>query len=78
MSVEITDELINSVLKQIKASPKKIAACDLSGDFKTNLLALRELRWRRLIKGDFEEDFTEPALDGRGRYLDNAAQLETS
>lgn len=78
MSVEITEELLDSILKQIKASPKKIAACDLSGDFKTNLLALRELRWRRLIKGVFDEDFTEPALDGRGRYLDNAAHLETA
>lgn len=78
MSVEITEDLLDSILKQIRTSPKKIAACDLSGDFKTNLLALRELRWRGLIRGEFEEDFTQQDLDGRGRHLDSAAHLETA
>ncbi|MNZ06978.1 hypothetical protein D3C78_237430 [compost metagenome] len=75
MSVEITEELLDSILRQITESPKKLAACDLIGDLETNLLALRELRRRGLIDGEFEERFTGPG-DGRGRYLDNAAHLE--
>jgi len=72
MSVEITEELLNSVLAQIKASPRCTSG-SLKGREADNLLALRELRRRGLITGKFMDSTKR---DQHGLLLYDAAQLE--
>lgn len=74
MTVEITDELLRSLLKQIESSPGQHNAGSLEGDREQNLLGLRELRSRGLIDGAFLNDSTRPG-DSGGPFLDNAARL---
>lgn len=75
MNKEPSEELLNSVLQQIRENPGRKSAGSLSGDSEQNLLAIRELRRRGLIKGAFLDDPTRPG-DHRGRFLYDAARLE--
>lgn len=75
MNKEPSEELLNSVLQQIRESPGKKSAGGLSGDTEQNLLAIRELRRRGLVTGAFLDDSTRPG-DHRGLFLYDAARLE--
>ncbi|MDF3932126.1 hypothetical protein [Pseudomonas citronellolis] len=72
MKIEITEELLSSVLAQIKEQPKRNAS-SLKGNPDANLLAIRSLRDRGLIKGVFLND---TARDQHGPLLYDAATLE--
>lgn len=72
MTIEITEELLSSVLAQIKEVPKRNAS-SLKGDREANLLAIRTLRERGLIKGIFLNDTVR---DQHGLRLYDAATLE--
>lgn len=74
MNIEITEELLGSLLQQIQASPGKHSASSLKGDREQNLLGLRELRSRGLIEGEFINDSSR-ARDSKGPLLDDAARL---
>lgn len=75
MTKEPSEELLNSVLQQIKENPGKKAAGGLAGDTERNLLAIRELRRRGLITGVFLDDPSRPG-DHHGRFLYDAAKLD--
>lgn len=75
MTIEITEELLSSVLQHISENPRATAVCDLKGDREQNLLAVRELRRRGLITGAFLDDSTRPG-DQHGAFLYDAARLE--
>ncbi|WP_339521769.1 hypothetical protein [Pseudomonas sp. EA_35y_Pfl2_R111] len=75
MTVELTEELLSSVMQHIKANPRTTAICNLEGDREQNLLAVRELRRRGLIKGVFLDDSSRPG-DRLGAFLHDAARLE--
>lgn len=74
MNIEITEELLGSLLQQIQASPGKHSVSSLVGDREQNLLGLRELRSRGLIEGEFINDSSR-ARDSKGPLLDDAARL---
>ncbi|OEC42529.1 hypothetical protein A7D27_11665 [Pseudomonas sp. 1D4] len=75
MSREVSNELLESVLQSIKERPRMLSAGSLPGDTELNLLAIRELRRRGLIKGAFLDDPTRGG-DQHGRFLYDAARLE--
>ncbi|TRO14360.1 hypothetical protein EQ836_07765 [Ectopseudomonas mendocina] len=75
MNKQPSDEVLESVLQQIRDNPGKKSAGGLSGDTEQNLLAIRELRRRGLITGVFLDDSTRPG-DHHGRFLYDAARLE--
>lgn len=74
MNIEITEELLGSLLQQIQARPGKHSVSSLVGDREQNLLGLRELRSRGLIEGEFINDSSR-ARDSKGPLLDDAARL---
>lgn len=74
MNEEPSEELLNSVMQQIKENPGRTAICNLKGDRSANLLAVRELRRRGLIEGAFMDDPNRPG-DQYGRFLEDAARL---
>lgn len=77
MTVELTEELLSSVLQHISDNPK-CSAGQIPGDPESVLLALRHLRWKGLIKGGFECDMRKIGNDQGGGYLADAIMLETT
>ena len=75
MTLEITEELLSSVMQHIRENPRRTAASDLPGNQDQNLLAVRELRRRGMITGAFLNDSTRPG-DQYGPFLYDAARLE--
>ena len=74
MKIEITEELLSSVLAQIKEQPGRSAG-SLKGDSEANLLAIRALRAKGLVDGTFLNDSTRPG-DRSGPFLYDAARLK--
>lgn len=72
MKIEITEELLSSVLAQIRQKPLCTSG-SLKGIEAANLLALRELRRRGLITGVFMNDNRQ---DQHGPLLYDATRLE--
>ena len=75
MTAQITDALLETVMRHIRENPRKTSASSLPGSSELNLLAIRELRRRGLITGTFLDDPTRPG-DAQGRFLYDAARLE--
>lgn len=68
------EDMIASVLEQIRRSPEPISSREIKGDEEAVLLAIKHLRWRGLIDGAFLPDSTR-IPDQYGDFIYDAANL---
>ena len=74
MKKALSEDLLETILEHIRASPGQLSAGDFDIDRAKALLAIRTLRRRGLIEGNFLDDTRQPP-DRDGRLLYDATGL---